>query len=140
MVSQGPWRLLSTSWSPLECLSEISITQVTLGESPVNNLPSRPASQSFPHKDQLCYPGSLLCMAEENLIPFLSSLGIKHQARAVSQIQQQCGRSGSIAVLSLPANPWLREQWRWGSSRTGMGWEEWFKTHKLFWGTHYLIL
>lgn len=139
-LSQGPWRLLSTSWSPLECLADTSINQITLGESPVNNLPSHPASQSFLHTDQLCYPGSPLCLAEKNLIQFFPSLGIKHQARAVSQIQQQCGSSGSTAVLSLPANPWLRQQWRWGSSSAGMGWEEWFKTHSLFWGTHYLVL
>lgn len=133
MVSQGPWGLLSTSWSPLQCIADISIKQITLGESPVNNLPSHPASQSCLLTDQFCYPGSPLCMAEKNLIQFLSSLGIKHQAWAVSQIQKQCGRGGSTAVLSLPANPWLREQWRWGSSSAGMGWEEWFKTHSLFW-------
>lgn len=137
MVSQGPWRLLSTSWSPLQCFADISTKQTTLGESPVNNSPSHPASQSFLHTDQLCYPGSPLCVAEKNLIQFLSSLGIKHQAQAVSQIQQQCGSGGSTAVQSLPANPWLREQGRRGSSSAGM---EWFKTHSLFWGTHYLVL
>lgn len=132
-------RAMEAAQHLLESLADISRKQITVGESPVNNLPSHQLPKLPAHRSALL-PGSPLCLAEKNLIQFPSSLGIKHQAWAVSQIQQQCGSSGSTVVLSLPANPWLRQQWRWGNSSAGMGWEKWFKTHSIFWGTHYLVL
>lgn len=52
-------------------------------ESPVNNLPSYPAPQSSLCIDQLCYPGSLLCIVVKKLIQFSPSLGMKYPERAV---------------------------------------------------------
>lgn len=119
-----------------------SIKQITLGESPVNNLSSHPASQSFPCTDQLRYPGSPLCVAVKRLIQFSSSLGIKHQERAVSLSNtvpmRKKWRQSCVVISSKPLPE--QEQCRQVSPNSVTGWEERFKIHSLFWGTHYFIL
>lgn len=115
----------------------MSVKQITLGESPVSNLPSYPTSQSFPCADQLRYPGSLLCVAAKNLIQFSSSLGIKHQERAVrlsDTVAMWKKWRQSCAIFST--KPMSEEkQCGWVSSDAVMGWEVRFKIHSLFWGT-----